>query len=162
MAFFVNPSPERTGDDQKQRVYGGCFALTCFCRAFRKALSMKFLKRLYSQLKRKAITELTGQCMQRKEKKWKLTFSSLTGGQMQCTAGFLLPGSTVEFDAGAADCGCTADAAHRRSARLVALDGNTCRDSESIDIQIKRSAVLSVKREESLLQREYHKMDFSV
>lgn len=32
------------------------FALTCFCSAFRKALSMKFLKRLYSQLKRKALT----------------------------------------------------------------------------------------------------------
>lgn len=68
----------------------------------------------------------------------------------------------MEFDAGTGDCGRTADAANHRSACLVALDGNTCSDTESIDIQIKRSAVLSVKREESLLQQKYHKMDITV
>lgn len=53
----------------------------------------------------------------------------------------------MEFYAHAADAGRTADSTDRRSARPVTLDGDTCTDSESIHIQIKRAAVLSVERE---------------
>lgn len=72
-----------------------------------------------------------------------------------------LPGSTVEFDLRTADSGRTVDTADHRSACLITLDGNSCCDSEIIDIQIKRAMVLSVKREESLLQQKYHKMDLT-
>lgn len=77
----------------------------------------------------------------------------------RCSAGVLLPGSPVEFDARSADSGHAVDTTDRRSACLITLDGNTCGDGESIHIQIKRAAVLSGKREESLLQQKYHKMD---
>lgn len=71
--------------------------------------------------------------------------------------GFPLPGSTVEFDCGAAYSGCAVGVADLRSACIITLDGNAWSDGELVHIQIKEAAVLSVKREESL-QQECHKM----
>lgn len=68
----------------------------------------------------------------------------------------------MEFDVHAADSGITLGDTDLRVARLIILDGDTCSDGESVHIQIKRAAVLSVKREGSLLQQKCHKMDLSV
>lgn len=58
---------------------------------------------------------------------------------------FLLPGSTVEFNANAANRGRTVDAVDRGAARLISSDGNARADTESIHIQIKWAMVFTVK-----------------
>lgn len=138
--------------DLKQQVGIRLVPLTCFCRAFRKALSMNFLKRLYSQLKHRRITGMRAVCRALPRK----PHSPLprTGSS---TAGFLLPGSTVEFDAHATDGGRAVDSADLRTACPVSLDGDARSDGEITDAQIERAAVLSVKREASPMQQKYHR-----
>lgn len=68
----------------------------------------------------------------------------------------------MEHYARTADSGRTVDSTDHRSACLITLDGNADSDSESIHIQIERTAILSVKREKSLLQQKYPTIDLTV
>lgn len=59
----------------------------------------------------------------------------------------------MEVDACAADSGLASHAVDRRAAGLVAFDGDARTDGQIADVQVKRAAVLSVKRRESQRQR---------
>lgn len=118
---------------------------------------MNFSKRLYSQLKKKQQPQELGEhavCQARQVKQKNHIAFLWHAFKRSPQQGSLLPGPTVEFDARTADSGRTVDTTDGRSACLVSLDGDSCSDGESIHIQIKRAAVLSVKREESLLQQK--------
>lgn len=106
---------------------------------------MVLLKRLYNQLEKQTMLLDRNEVHQARQVKLKASIAAvLAWVHSQCTAGFLLPGSTVEFDFHTTDGACTADIADLRSACLVARDGKSCSDSESRHKQLKRAAVLSV------------------
>lgn len=73
-----------------------------------------------------------------------------------------LPGSTPEFDLGAAYRGCTVDAAHFRAACGIALGGKSGSDRDLFHVEIERTAFPTVReREDSSLQKRSHKKDLS-